>query len=218
MAITKKNKAVSLRKNGKSFKEISDLLNISKSTASIWTRKVYLGEMALKRLQDISGKGRQKGVFTNKKKRAALVSDIKKTVERSLVLKPTTSLNKLLCSLLYWCEGEKTERSIAFVNSDPLLISTFLQLFRSGFKIYESKFRACLHLHQYHNENKQKRYWSRVTQIPVSQFFIYRKPNTGKNIKKGYPGCVSIRYHDYKKAIELGFYYKIFAEKYRGLV
>ena len=218
MWVAKKNRAKWLRKNGRSFKEISDLLNISKSTASIWTKKVLLGKAALKRLEDISNKGREKGVATNKKKRSDLVDGIKKRVRKNLILKPTISLNKLLCSLLYWCEGEKNERSVTFINSDPLLISAFLQLFRSGFRVDESKFRVFLHLHQYHNENTQKRYWSRVTRISINQFFIYRKPNTGKNIKKGYPGCASIRYHDYTKALELGFYYKIFAEKYGGLV
>lgn len=218
MVVAKKNKAIRLRKNGRSFREISDLLDISKSTASLWTTKVLLGKSALKRLKDIGKKGREKAVATNKKKRAALVNDIKRKVRKNLVLQQTTSLKKLLCSLLYWCEGEKNGSSVTFINSDPLLISTFLQLFRSGFRIVESKFRVCLHLHQYHNENKQKRYWSKVTNIPTNQFFIYRKPNTGKNFRKGYPGCASIRYHDYTKALELGFYYKIFAKKYGGLV
>lgn len=218
MVDAKKNKAMWLRKNGRSFREISDLLNISKSTASVWTKDVNLGKKSLKRLENICKKGREKAVVTNKKKRAALVNDIKRKVRKNLVLKQTTSLNKLLCALLYWCEGEKNESSIVFINSDPLLISTFLRLFRSGFRVDESKLRVCLHLHHYHNENKQKRYWSKVTNIPTNQFFIYRKPNTGKNFRKGYPGCASIRYHDYTKALELGFYYKIFAKKYGGLV
>ncbi|KKR35536.1 MAG: hypothetical protein UT67_C0001G0041 [Candidatus Magasanikbacteria bacterium GW2011_GWA2_40_10] len=218
MMIAKKNKAIALRKKGRSLREISDLLHISKSTAMVWTLEVRLGKIALKRIENLREKGRKKAIITNKKKRLTIKLDIEKKVRKNFIFKTTTSLSRLLCSLLYWCEGEKNECSIAFTNSDPLLISAFLKLFRSGFQAVESKFRVCLHLHQYHNETKQKRYWSKVTQIPIKQFFVYRKSNTGKSIKKDYPGCVSIRYHDYTKALELGFYYKIFAKNYRGLV
>jgi len=65
---------------------------------------------------------------------------------------------KLACALLYWCEGEKKGGAVRFTNSDPVMIQTFLNLFRQSFKLDESKFRICLHLHSYHNQQKQKKF------------------------------------------------------------
>ena len=126
---------------------------------------------------------------------------------------------KLACALLYWCEGEKKGGAVRFTNSDPVMIQTFLNLFRQSFKLDESKFRICLHLHSYHNQQKQKKFWSGITNIPVEQFQkIYTKPNQGKNKKKDYQGCVSLRYHDWQVAKEIEMIYKLFSQKHGGLV
>ena len=78
-----------------------------------------------------------------------------------------------------------------------------------GFVIDEGKFRALIHLHDYHGEEKQINFWSKITRIPRKQFFkSYRKPNTGKRIKKDYPGCLAISYYDAKVAKQLWAYYK----------
>jgi orotate phosphoribosyltransferase-like protein len=46
-----KEKAIKLRKNGYSLKEISEKLNIAKSTASVWLRNIKLTQKAKKRLK-----------------------------------------------------------------------------------------------------------------------------------------------------------------------
>lgn len=43
---------------------------------------------------------------------------------------------------------------------------------------------------------KIKDFWFNVNGIGKNQFSIYNKPNTGKNKKEGYKGCLSIRYGD----------------------
>lgn len=68
--------------------------------------------------------------------------------------------SKMICALLYLCEGEKNSSVLRFVNSDPKMIKTFLLFFRKAYNIDESKFRACLHLHSYHNQTKQKYFGS----------------------------------------------------------
>lgn len=99
---------------------------------------------------------------------------------------------------MFWCEGEKDVRSgIRFINSDPVMIQTFLSLLRTSFPIKEEKFRALVHLHGYHDPVEQQRFWSEVTGIPLERFHKpYLKPNTGRNTRPGYPGCISIRYQD----------------------
>ena len=104
---------------------------------------------------------------------------------------------RLLCAIMYWCEGTKIRRSeiLGFTNSDPLVIASFLKLLRAGFSIDERKLRMTLHVHDYHNVDTQLRFWSKVTSISLSQFHRpYRKPHTGVRTREGYQGCVSVRY------------------------
>ncbi len=70
-------------------------------------------------------------------------------------------------------------------------------MLRSGFDIDEKKFSVCVHLHYYHDEEKQLNFWSKTARISRDHFMRpYRKPHTGVNKKEGYEGCVRINYYD----------------------
>lgn len=191
--------AKKLRARGYSLKEISEKLNISKSTASVWFRNFKLSPGALKRLEKRRLLGSVRASETKRKKREAvdkLLAD-----EASLLIKSTDITKKhlqLFCALLFWCEGTKdTHAGVWFVNSDPLLIKAFLAILRLSFNIQEKRLRACIHLHDYHSPKKQTLFWSKITGIPKSQFIKpYQKPHTAKRIKENYQGCISIRYYD----------------------
>jgi hypothetical protein len=100
-------------------------------------------------------------------------------------------------------------KSVSFINSDPEMIKYFLDVFRKAFKVDEKKFRALIHLHEYHDIDKQTDFWSKITRIPKEQFTKpYRKENGGKRKRENYQGCVSIRYNDRKIAKELIFLVK----------
>lgn len=90
------------------------------------------------------------------------------------------------------------DRCLRFTNSDPKMISTFLQLFRKGFSnIDEKKFRCILQIHSYHNEISEIKFWSNITQIPTNQFTkSYQKTHTGNVVRKGYHGTIGIKYYD----------------------
>ena len=115
-----------------------------------------------------------------------------------LDLNMSKSVAKLLCAMIYYCEGAKNTRSsLIFINSDPQLIQSFLKLLRRVFVLDERKFRVCLHLHSYHNQDQQISFWSKITRIPKNQFIKpYIKDHTGIRKREGYQGCASIRYHD----------------------
>lgn len=50
------------------------------------------------------------------------------------------------------------------------MIDTFLRLFRNSYQLNEKKLRALIHLHEYHNEEEMRIFWSKVTGIPLDQF------------------------------------------------
>lgn len=212
--LEKKEQAILLREKGHSLREISMQLSIAKSTASLWLRKTDLNELAKQRLRINSINARAKALKTLYRKRERLKKHMQQVVsdELSKVI-ITPELSKLLCSIFIWTEGGKLScNNVSITNSDPAMISTFLMLFRTAFRLNENKFRALIHIHVYHNDDQIKEYWSKITCIPLKQFNkSYRKANTGKTIREGYKGCIRVAYYDAKIALELGMFYNTFA-------
>lgn len=209
-----KSQAEKMRKLGHSIKEIAQKMNIAQSTASLWLKDVSLNSKAQDRLAKRHQLGQYKAMLTRKRKKEIM---IQKTYDRSLKyinsLEASKTLNKLFCSLLFWAEGAKEDQRVMFINSDPKMISTFLKLFRSSFPVSEDKFRVLMHLHEYHNEKELRKYWSKVSKIPQSQFTkSYKKPHTKTRKRPNYKGCVRITYHDASFARELHSIYNMFAK------
>lgn len=215
-SLTIKEEALSLRRKGFSIKEVAAELKIAKSTSSVWLKDVLLDGKAQNRLKKRKILGQYKSRLIHFKKREEQQSKRYARVEQVLSkIKMSKELSKLCCSLLYWCEGNKgRDTLVRFTNSDPQLIKMFLSLLRKGFDINESKFRALIHLHQYHDEEKQKVLWHEITKIPLNQFNrSYWKPNTGKRKHNNYPGCIAISYYDAEVAKELTTIYNSFVQR-----
>jgi|SRR3989338_3968612 len=210
-----KREAELLRKQGKSLGEISDSLKIAKSTASAWTSKLALDKIALDVLSGKKVKAWQMGLEVRHQKRESLKKNITDSAKKEFLnIRLNIPLRKLICSIFIWTEGTKfSDNHVGFMNSDPLMVFSFLILFRKSFILDETKFRGLIHVHEYHNEPEIRKYWSNITHIPISQFSkSYLKPNTGKRKRAEYMGSIAIRYYDYKIALELRAFYNTFAD------
>lgn len=213
-----KEKVINLRKKGFSLKEISEKLSIAKSTASIWLRNINLDKKAQKRLEKRRILGQYKTQLLRREKRKRILKEYStQSAKQISKIKFDKNFYKLLCAMLYWGEGAKTiDTQVKFTNSDPVMIATFLELLRKSFVLDKKKFRVLIHLHEYHDKEKQKKFWSKITKIPISQFHkSYRKPHTKKRIRDNYPGCIAISYYDHSIAKELISLYNMLA-KYLG--
>ncbi len=213
-----KERAIELRRHGYSLKEIAELLKIAKSTTSVWLANITLSVSAQKRLAQKQILGQYKTVLLKRKLRESRRKE--EEAKASEVLK-NLSLSKeyirLCCVLMWWCEGNKNSSFLRFTSSDVTLIKNFLFLLRKGFVLDESKFRILIHLHTYHDDYTQKRFWSQVTGIPINQFHkSFQKINTGKRTKENYPGCIALTYYDVRIAKELEALYNVFT-KSRGV-
>lgn len=207
-----KNQAISLRKKGFSLKEIAEKLGLAKSTASKWLSPIVLSKEAKLRLQKRKLLGQYKSMLTKQRKRIEREKELNKIAYQTIkTIHFTKPLEKLCCALIWWCEGNKTTQFVRFTSSDVSLVRIFLKLFRSAFDVDEKKFRILMHLHRYHNEQRQKDFWSKITKIPPNQFNrSFQKPNTGKRTQKDYPGCVAVGYYDSKIAKELASIYNTY--------
>lgn len=215
-----KIKAIKLRKKGFSLQEISQSLNIAKSTASLWLREISLSEEAKKRLAQREILGQSKAVCSKKQTREKQLQLLQKNAVGLLkTIHYSSSLAKIFCALFWWCEGNKKDSFVRFTSSDETLIRNFLYVFRQGFSLNESKFRVLVHVHAYHNDEQQKLFWSKVTKIPLLQFHkSFQKTNTGIRKHDNYQGCVAITYYDAKIAKELEAIYNAFTLKIGAFV
>jgi hypothetical protein len=105
---------------------------------------------------------------------------------------------KVSGTMLYWGEGTKSGGTVTFSNSDPVMIKLFIKFLRNICGVAESRLRALLHVYSDQDEKKLKYFWSKITNIPESQFsksFVHTKK--GGNYKKNSQyGTMSLRYSD----------------------
>lgn len=209
-----KENILDLRLKGYSIKELAVQFNVAKSTVSKWVSSVELDSLAQDRLRLRRELGHYRTTITKKIKRDEFKKSFDKVSRVTLSrVKLNTELSKLLCAILFWTEGGKhTDTHVYFMNSDPLLVHTFLKLFRSAFTVDENKFHALVHIHAYHDDTAVKQFWSSTTDIPLEQFYrSYQKVNTGKRTREGYMGCINVCYYDSRIALELRSLYNVFA-------
>jgi hypothetical protein len=217
-----RTRAQRLRAAGLSYKFIAKKLHLSVSSAYLYTKAVPLTKRSKQKLLNAADRARAKG---REKRLDNLLKSyvlLKISAEKSVVpilRKSSNETWKFICSLLYWCEGSKPQAmsQLTFTNSDPALMAFYLHSLRKAFVLDETKFRVQLHLHEYHDANKQTRFWSKITSIPISQFNRpYLKPHTGNRQRTNYPGCASIRYHDAKIAKFIKYTYTATAQQFLG--
>ncbi len=198
MKLKEKIKAIKLREKGYSMKEIAKLLDVSKSTVSLWSKDVRLNEKAKIRLLSRIKLGQYNSAEYKKAQMREQGKQLTADARLALVnLKMSKEAKRLMCAMLYWCEGAKDGGGVFFTNSDPYLVRLFMKLLIDGFGVQKNKFVALLHLHEYHNAKKQQVWWSKILSLKNSQFRKpYLKPHTAKRYRENYPGCISLRYYD----------------------
>ena len=106
--------------------------------------------------------------------------------------------------MLYWAEGTLRGGIVDFANSNPEMIRIFLRFLREICGVKEERLRIYLYAYSYQDIKAIKRYWHRVTEIPISQFTkpYVRKDNPNLSRRKLPYGLVHVRYND-KRLLEL---------------
>lgn len=217
-----RKKAQEMRKDGSSIGHIAKELHISKSTAHEWvktiigaTRYAQIGkERWIREIQPL-------GAMGQRKKREKKISQIQKEVQVELTkLQVTPELNKAVLCTLYWAEGSKSRGMLNFANTDPRLMTLFITLLRQCYMLDERKFRIRLHLHWYHKEREIKRFWSKLLNIPESQFnkTYHKKRSKERVFRKNVGGICFLRYNSDYLREQIIHYSHAFGEKVTGKI
>lgn len=185
--------AIKMRKSGKSYGNILKVVNVSKSTLSLWLRDI---EVSKKNLDKIL-KGREKSrYFAALSRKTDRINRTKIIIDKAEIEFKKLINNKLFLSglLLYWAEGDKKQERVKFANSDSNMIKLMMKWFREVCLVEESKFRIALHIHSLHSSPEVTDYWSKITGVDKRQFHkLYIKKTSLKSRKNIlYEGTCSI--------------------------
>ncbi|MBF0388334.1 MAG: helix-turn-helix domain-containing protein [Candidatus Omnitrophica bacterium] len=188
-----REKALRLRKQGRSVREIAQELQCSKGSVSVWVRGIALTKVQKARLKKNQDVGRAKAAAhpnSPKNKWAMIRAKISDSARQEMPLQYDHILLKVLCVGLYWGEGYKKSNALfVFVNSDPLMIKVMMAFLRKVCLVPEEKFRGRLQIHPSLDVRLAEKFWSDLTFIPLSQF---HKPSlavsrSSKGIRKTLP-------------------------------
>lgn len=198
-----KEKAVSLRKQGKTYTEILKEIPVAKSTLSEWFRNVKLSKPQVQKLTLRKLQAARRGGEAKRTQRIQRQKDIFEQAYKDI-----THISKrelwLIGIALYWAEGSKEKEyqpgsRLIFGNSDPRMIQLFIKWLTEvvNISIDQIGFDIYIHKNSKNNENMVKRYWSEVTGLPLSKFknIYFKKHNiktNRRNIGKEYYGGVRI--------------------------
>jgi hypothetical protein len=163
-----------LRASGKTYNDIHRRLGIPKSTLSLWFRDLRLSRAARKQLMTQNQQRWAESIIRYNKWRAKQAQD-QSASAKDRAAKEIGSLTArelmLVGAALYWAEGGKFDRwRLHFCNSDPDMITLALRFFRVTCRVHPEKLIARIHLHPHVSEQRAKRFWSRVSGIPLDQF------------------------------------------------
>lgn len=172
-----KDKVRQLRRNGLSLNQINEETHIPKTTIRTWISDIVLSYQQLEKLKQRTHEALQKGRIRKEKLHKRLriqeekmflkkgVGDIQQLSQRELFITGIA---------LYWAEGFKNshERRLGFCNSDPNMVRFYLLWLNKCLGIDNKNLVIRLTLNKaYENRAKEiEKYWSELTNVPLSQF------------------------------------------------
>ncbi|MBM3254702.1 MAG: hypothetical protein FJZ08_00135 [Candidatus Omnitrophica bacterium] len=202
-----------LRKCGRSLEEIKRKLNIPKNTLSGWVKDIQLSKIQKQRIKEkiiASGViGRPLAVKVNREKIEKWKAGIREEVKHfEKYASKDPESGKLICGLLYLCEGAKypSSRYLYFGNSDPKMVCFFLRSLRRYYNIDENKLRFSISYRYDQNYQKLKTFWSKLIKIPKSKFLKSQpdiRTRCKPTLRKKYYGVGRLIYYDTTLQFEL---------------
>ncbi len=196
-----KDEAVSLRKKGKSIRDIEERLKIPRSTLSGWLKNIELSKSQKKVLdkkwREALVLSRKKAVVWHNREKAKRLNIAKN--EALSLLKSIEVKNKnileLALSMLYLGEGAKTAKT-SLGNSDPEILLFFAKSMEILYGLSRKSVRCDLHLRADQDIESIKKYWSKKLKIPIFNFksVSVDKRTIGRKTYPHYKGVCILNY------------------------
>ncbi len=171
-----KNKAFDLRREGKSYRQIAELLDISKSTLSGWFRDVDWSQDIKKQLIEKSkGASRKRLLQLNDLKKKRWSECYVRAEKEAITEFENLKKDKLFIAgmALYWGEGDKIWKNgiIRISNTDEKMLRVFNEFLQKICKVEREKIRAGILLYPDLDSEERLKFWSESIRISKERFF-----------------------------------------------
>lgn len=199
-----KEKAIALRKEGKTYSDILRAIPVAKSTLGLWLKEAKLSKAGNQKFTEAKRLASLRGGQAKKKQRIEKQSKV--VSEAKLQIQNISNRELFLIGIImYWAEGAKEKEyhpgsQLQFSNMDSRMIQVFLVWLFKVCKIHKNMIVFNIFLHQTHRYRvgKVRRYWCEITGFPIESFAtIYWKKNNLKTIRKNteekYQGVLKIK-------------------------
>ena len=204
MKALEKQQAVALRNQGLSYREIQEVVRVSRGSLGRWLRGIELGQAQQQRIHHKNLSIRRKFVEYNERKRVQTQAQKLATLQQCSQDIGNITIRELhlVGAALYWAEGSKGNLTsvVEFVNADPAMIALMMRWFRMCCQVPEQKFRARVQLHDTAQQLEAERFWSTLTGIPAEQFtrpMLKLSPSSQRKRGNSLPyGTIHIRIAD----------------------
>ncbi len=170
MKVKEKQEARKLRKEeGLSLKEISEKLNVAKSSVSLWVRDI---ELTLEQQEILNGKNPNFTQYCHSSetliKNARLLRKQYQQEGRHLFHELKGEKRDIFIAgcMLYWAEGTKSKNSIRLSNSDKNMIKFFVKFLEFIFNLQKEKILFSINCYtDIHNIDEIEKHWLEVTSL-----------------------------------------------------
>ncbi|MEI7917810.1 MAG: helix-turn-helix domain-containing protein [Candidatus Saccharibacteria bacterium] len=173
-----KQRAVELRADGMSYSLISSQLGVNKSTLSNWLKDLPYtpNEQVLSRIKHGQG-------VHGLRRRQIRIDEISELKSQGIAEVGEVSKRDLwMIGLGLWIgEGSKTMEQIRLVNSDPRVVSLFIDWLREICELQDENITIAMHLYPDSDELLSMEYWMNITKLPKEQF---RKTQIDRRLDK----------------------------------
>jgi hypothetical protein len=199
-----KERAIALRRKGKTYSDILRSISVAKSTLGLWLKEAKLSVPENQKFTEAKRLASFRGGQIRKNQRIERQNDI---IHKSKLEIKNITLRELFLIgvILYWAEGAKEKEYrpgsvFEFSNMDPKIIQIFLAWLVQVCKISKNMIVFNIFLHQTHKYRvaEVKKYWSKITGYNIHNFStVYWKKNklktNRKNTEEKYYGVLKIK-------------------------
>ena len=206
-----KDRAIELRKEGKSYSQIQEVLHVAKSTLSYWLRDIVLSDESQQKISKRASVTSTKALIERNRQQTVIAKERAIRIQQEAREEATCHMNDPLFVAgvaLYWAEGYKRGangskwKCVDFTNADPEMVQVMMDFFRKFCSVEENRFKVQLIAHSNVDMQSAVRYWSILTEIPEAQFIkTCTSLSVRSNQKRGNTltyGTVHIRVYDVK--------------------
>lgn len=214
-------RAVKLRKQQLSYRQISEKLGIPKSTVSTWfANKSWSQKITQQLLKRLKGINAERLILMNKARRVETINR-----HNSYRKEAQEEFRKLWRSQLfiaglsiYWGEGEKANSGrVAVINSDPHLLKVVINFYRHSLDIPEDKIRIGLFIYRDHDVQKMVEFWSKELKVSRWQFIKTQVLPSGKSLtrKSVKYGVCSVYFSSTKMNVKIQEWIRLLGDELR---